>query len=231
MNEPSKFDFWYAINNTRVVVPPVQRLETFGATIIHYHLVSELMDSIDKIRVREGRILAQRPQIITPTAIDAKVLEGFGVEAERYMEWLRDHSKDFRMLQYGFVIRKEEINDEIITDNFDVVLDRVSAAVRQKDEPLSAVVAGVDSPWEVSLLKMMFEVSNNSFQANVREMESHRMFTPNAGLRFEIETEFQLAGRQPARINELGNKLQKHGLFSDYEDRFFALIKSQKARK
>ncbi len=231
MNAPSQFDFWYAINNTRVVVAPVQRLETFGATIIHYHLVSELMDSVNKIRVREGRVIAQRPQIITPTTVSSNVLEGFGIEAERYMEWLNEHSQDFRMLQYGFIVRKEEINDEIITDTFDAVLDRVATAVRQKDAPLTAVVAGVDSPWEVSLLKMMFEMSSNSFQTNVREMESHRMFTPNAGIRFEIETEFQLASRQPARIPELGNKLQKHGLFSEYEDRFFALIKANQARK
>ena len=181
--------------------------------------------------MREGRIVAQRPQIITPTAIAGNLLEGFGVEAERYMEWMREHSQDFRMLQYGFLIRKEEINDEVITDTFDAVLDRVTAAVRQKDEPLTAVVAGVDAPWEVSLLKMMFEVSNNSFQANVREMESHRMFAPDAGIRFEIETDFQLASRQPARITELGNKLQKHGLFPEYEDRFFALIKAKQARK
>lgn len=231
MNAPSQFDFWYAINNTRVVVAPVQRLETFGATIIHYHLVSELMDTVNKVRVREGRIVAQRPQIITPTAIAENMLEGFGAEAERYMDWLREHSKDFRMLQYGFVIRKEEINDEIITDSYDAVLDRVAAAVRQKDEPLTAVVAGVDSPWEVSILKMMFEVSSNSFQANVREMESHRMFATNAGIRMEIENEFLLAGRQPARINDLGTKLQKHGLFQEYEDRFFALVKAKQGRK
>jgi hypothetical protein len=231
MNTPNQFDFWYAINNTRVVVAPVQRLETFGATIIHYHLISELMDAVNKIRVREGRIVAQRPQIIVPSAVDKNMLEGFGAEAEKYMEWLNEHSHEFRMLQYGFIIRKEEITDEIITDTYDAVLDRVAAAVRQKDDPLSAVVAGVDTPWEVSLLKMMFEVSSNSFQTNVREMESHRMFTPNAGIRFEIETDFQLAGRQPARIPELGNKLQKHGLFSEYEDRFFALVKSNQSRK
>lgn len=231
MNAPSQFDFWYAINNTRVVVAPVQRLETFGATIIHYHLVSELMDTVNKVRVREGRIVAQRPQIITPSSIAENMLEGFGTEAERYMDWLREHPQDFRMLQYGFVIRKEEINDEIITDTYDAVLERVATAVRQKDDPLTAVVAGVDSPWEVSLLKMMFEVSSNSFQANVREMESHRMFAPKAGIRMEIENEFQLASRQPARITGLGSKLQEHGLFQEYEDRFFALVKARQARR
>lgn len=230
MNAPSQFDFWYAINNTKVVVAPAQRLETFGATIIHYHLVSELMDAVDKIRIREGQIVAQRPQIITPASMADNLLEGFGSEAERYVEWLRGHMRDLRILQYGFVIRKKEIRDETVTDNLDAVVERVSDAVRKREDPLSAVVVGVESPWEVSLLKMMVDVSNHSFLSNVHEMEQHQMFAPDGGIRREIETDFQLAGRQPGRINELGNKLQKHGLFSEYEDRFFALVKSQRQR-
>ena len=230
MNAPSPFDFWYAINNTRVVLAPTQRLETFGATIIHYHLISELMDSADKIRIREGRIQAHRPTIITPTSIDEKLLEGFGEEAQHYVDWLREHSRDLRILQYGFVIRKQEIRDETVTDTLDAVVERVSKAVRSKEDPLAAVVVGVDSPWEVSLLKMMVEVTNNSYLSNVHEMERHRMFTPNAGIRQEIETDFQLAGRHPERINDLGKKLQKAGVFSDYEDRFFALVQSGQKR-
>ncbi len=230
MNAPSPFDFWYAINNTRVALAPTQRLETFGATIIHYHLVSELMDSTDKIRIREGRIQAHRPTIITPTSIDEKLLEGFGEEAQHYVDWLREHSRDLRILQYGFVIRKQEIRDETVTDTLDAVVERVSKAVRSKEDPLAAVVVGVDSPWEVSLLKMMVEVTNNSYLSNVHEMERHRMFTPNAGIRQEIETDFQLAGRHPERINDLGKKLQKAGVFSDYEDRFFALVQSGQKR-
>jgi len=228
MNAPSQFDFWYAINNTRVVLTPSQRLETFGATIIHYNLVSELMDSAGKIRIREGRIQAHRPTIIMPTSIADNLLEGFGEEADRYVEWLREHSRDLRILQYGFVIRKEEIRDETITDTLEAVVDRVSQTVRSKNDPLSAVVVGVDSPWEVSLLKMMVEVTNNSYLSNVHEMERHRMFAPDAGMRQDIETDFRVAGRHPDRINELGKKLQKAGLFSEYEDRFFALVKSQR---
>jgi len=230
MNAPSQFDFWYAVNNTRVVLAPAQRLETFGTTVIHYHLVSELMDSVDKIRVREGRIAAHRPQIITPASIADNLLEGFGDEADKYVGWLREHSRELRILQYGFVIRKEEIRDETITDKLDAVVERVSEAVRKREDPLSAVVIGVDSPWEVSLLKMMVEVSSNSYLSNVHEMERHRMFAPDGDIRHELETDFQLASRQPARIADLGNKLQKHGLFSEYEDRFFALVKSQRPR-
>jgi len=230
MNAPSQFDFWYAINNTRVMVMPAQRLETFGATIIHYHLISELMDVADKIRIREGRIQAHRPQIITPSSIAEKFLEGFGTEAEKYVDWLRENSESLRILQYGFIIRKEEIRDETVTDNLDAVTARVSEAVRKKEDPLSAVVVGVESPWEVSLLKMMVDVSNQSYLSNVHEMERHRMFAPDGGIRQEIEADFHVASRQPSRINDLGIKLQKHNLFSEYEDRFFALVQSQRAR-
>lgn len=230
MTTPNQFDFWYAINNTRVVVLPARRLETFGTTVLHYHLISEVMDTVNKIRVREGRVQAHRPQIITPSSIADNLLEGFGSEAERYVEWLRENERHLRILQYGFVIRKEEISEETISDTLEAVTERVSLAVKQKDDPLSAIVVGVDAPWEVSLLKMMVEVSNNSLLGNIQEMERHRMFSPGEGLRSEIETEFQLAGRQPARITDLGKKLQKHGLFSEYEDRFFALVKSQRGR-
>lgn len=230
MTAPSQFDFWYAINNTRVVVAPSQRLETFGTTVIHYTLVSELMDSTDKIRIREGRVAAHRPQIITPSSIADKLLEGFGNEADRYVDWLREHTRDLRILQYGFVIRKEEIRDKTVTDTLEAVVDRVAGAVRKREDPLAAVLTGVDTPWEVCLLKMMVEVSNQSFLSNIHEMERHQMFAPEGGLRREIELEFQLASRQPARIKDLGNKLQQHGLFSEYEDRFFALLKASQAR-
>ena len=233
MNPPSQSDIWYAINNTRIVLPPSRRLETFGVTDIHYHIISELMDCANKVRIREGRIQARKPQIITPASVQSESLEGFGEEAMRYLEWLREHMSDLRILQYGFVIRKQEISEEIVTDNIDNVLTRVREAVRQKDDPLAAVVAGVDTPWEVCLLKMMVEVTSSSFPGNVRELERHRMFASAApqesgASRQDIESAFQSASRDPGLIKALGQRLQKEGLFTEYEDRFFALVKAQR---
>lgn len=230
MSQPSQFDFWYAIQNTRIVVMPSRRLETFGNTVLNYHMVAELMDAADKIRIREGRVQAHRPQIITPTSIASNLLEGFGEEAGRYVEWLREHAEDLRILQYGFVISKQETSEQIVTDSLETVVERVEKAVRQKDDPLSAVVVGVDAPWEVCLLKMMVEVSGNSYPGNVRELERHRMFSAQEGLpravRDQIEAGFQAAGADHARINELGTLLQRQGVFAQYEDRFFALVKT-----
>jgi hypothetical protein len=234
MNEPNQFDFWYAINNTRIVLLPTRRLETFGTTALNYHMVSALMDTVNKVRVREGRIQAQRPQIITPSSMSSTLLEGFGKEAERYVEWLQEHSQELRMLQYGFVISKQEVSEQVVTDTLAAVLERVEEEVRKKDDPLAAVLVGVDSPWEVSLLRMMVEISGRSFPGNVRELERHHLFGAEQGsspvLRQEIDSEFTAASQNPALIAPLGKKLQQHGLFTEYEDRFFALVKAHRAK-
>ena len=63
MDSKKQFDFWYAVNNTELVRTPTSRLETFGDTIVNYYLVSELMDNVDKVRVREGHLKALKPSI------------------------------------------------------------------------------------------------------------------------------------------------------------------------
>ena len=84
--QPTQFDFWYAVNNTEVVLAPRRHLETFGNTLINYHMVSELMDNVGQVRVREGRMQALRPQIVTPSAYSSMILEGFGEQAEKYLD-------------------------------------------------------------------------------------------------------------------------------------------------
>ena len=69
-------DIWYAVNVTRVVVPPQRSLETFGTTTIQYQLLSELMDEVNKVRIRQGTVYAERPQIITPNHFASLLLDG-----------------------------------------------------------------------------------------------------------------------------------------------------------
>ncbi len=224
-----KHDIWYAVNNTRILVTPARRLETFGATMVNYRLVSELLDSVNRIRVREGRIQAQRPQIMTPSSYAGSLLDGFGEEAEEYAEWLRQHEGDLHILQYGFVIRKEEVSDEIISDSLEAVTERVCKQVESKGDPLAAVVIGVDEPWEVCLLKLMVDIIRESAPGNVRDMQRRRLLENMDGVpravRNEIEADFMEAARDADRIKPLGQKLQKYGLFEEYEDRFYSLLR------
>ena len=226
-------DFWFAVNNTEVVVMPQNHLETFGATNLNYHLVSELMDSVDRIRVREGVIQSKRPQIITPTYYESESLEGFGEEAREYLAWLRQHAQDVRILQYGFVVQKTELNEHLVTGHMAEVLERVKQDVKLKNNPMAAVIHGVDQPWDVCLLKLMVDMIRHSAPANINELNRRHLLdnvngAPRA-VREELEALFLQASRDPSLVKPLGNRLRKYGLFEEYEDRFFALVRARPA--
>jgi hypothetical protein len=232
MDDKRAFDFWYAVNNTEIVLKPKQHLETFGATVLNYHLVSQLMDSVERVRVREGRLQAHQPQIITPQAYSRTFLDGFGEEAGRYVDWLRQHEKDIRILQYGYRLKQEAFSEHVISDDVRNVVDRVKQRVEDSEDALGAVLIGVDSPWDVCLVKLFWEVIQTSARSNIQEMESRHLFDDSngvpVGVRQEIDAAFLAASRDETRVNELGQKLQQCGLFDEYQDRFFSLIKSHR---
>lgn len=227
MSKDPQFDFWYAVNNTQVVAVPQNRLETFGATVVNYHLVSELMDSVDKVRVREGKLKAFRPEIITPPSITNEMLEGFGDEAQDYANWLQQHAQDMQMLKYGFKVQKKEINDYILSDPLDVVVDRVKAEVSDRDDPLGAVLVGVDRPWEVCLLKLMVELVQGSAPGNIQDIRQMQR-DQKAQFHQKLEKAFLDASQDAAKVPALAELLRANGLFERYEDRFFAAVRASK---
>ncbi len=223
------FDFWYAVNNTEVVQMPDNKLETFGTTLLRYHLISELMDNVSQVRIREGQVQAQRPTILTPQAFADDMLEGFGSEAQQYLDWLQQHEGDLQILQYGFVIEKTETNDHIVTDSIEAVVDNVKSSIAARNDPLAAIVIGVEEPWEVCLLKLLRDVVRESASTNIHDFQRANLLAPSADqIRNEVETQFSKASKDAAFISDLGDYLQRHGLFSTYEDRFFALVQASK---
>jgi hypothetical protein len=225
MSANPTFDFWYAVNNTEVVLTPERRLETFGATVVNYHLVTELMDEVNKVRVREGVLKAHRPEIITPRMVSDELLEGFGADAQDYYDWLQEHGDELLALKYGFTIRKQEIKEEVVTDSMKAVVERVQASERVQNDPLGAVLVGVDQPWEVCLLKLMVELVQHSAAGNAQDVKRHHRQRQQS-LREQIETGFLEASRDASRIPVLAEQLKAAGLFEKHEDRFFALVKA-----
>lgn len=217
------FDFWYAVHNTHIVLPPRGHLETFGVTLVRYHLLAEPMDSVGQVRVREGRIQSFRPQILTPSALAESPLEsGFASEqAEAFVQWLRDHEQDIAILKYGFKIRQETVSETLVHDALPNVLDRVKSDLETRDDPYCALLVGVDEPWEVCLLTLLFEMTRHSAPANARELRAD----PD-GSRHEIEAAFRLAARDKANLAPLANLLKRRGRFTQYEDRFYALVRA-----
>ena len=225
-NDP-QFDFWYAVNNTEVISVPERRLETFGATMVNYHLVTEMMDSVDKVRVRVGKLKAFRPEIITPQSIDEMMLEGFGNEARDYADWLHKHAQEMQILKYGFKVQKQDINDYILSDSLQTVVDRVKDEVSGSADPLGAVLVGVDRPWEVCLLKLMVELVQNSVAGNIQDIRQQQR-DRKAQFHQQIEQSFLAASRDASKVPELADLLKRNGLFERFEDRFFAVVRASK---
>jgi hypothetical protein len=158
----------YAIENTHVVLAPQSRIETFGSTVYRFFLVSELMDTAGQVRVRDGRLHAERPSIITPSNFQ-RALEGFGEKAEEFMGWLREHGADLAVLKYGFQFRKTDVQERVVTNTPEEVIGRLREEVDRAEDPLSAVIHGVDEGWEVCLLKFATDMIQRSAAGNMDE--------------------------------------------------------------
>lgn len=215
-------DIWYAAQATRVVLAPRQTLETFGTTTVRYHLLSELMDSVNQVRVREGKVFSERPQIITPSQF-RKMVQGFGEDAEEFLQKMAENGRIPRILRYGLQFGKAETHEEIINESIDSVAARLKDQVRDAGGGLSAVVVGADEMWEVSLLKFMVDYVERSVPSNLEDIAT-REREERQELRREIEMDFLAAAADRSRVKSLGDKLQRYGLFEEYEDRFLALV-------
>jgi hypothetical protein len=157
----------YAIENTEVIVAPQRRIATFGDTSFRFFLVTELMDRANEVRVRDGRLHAERPQIITPGNIQSMLVEGFGENAQEFAGWLREHAPQLAILKYGFQFRKTDISNEIVHDRLEDVVGRLRAQVEAADDPLSAIIHGVDEGWEICLLKFAADMIQDSSGGNL----------------------------------------------------------------
>lgn len=160
-------DFDYAIENTQVILAPERQIATFGSTSFNFYLISELMDCVDQVRVRNGKIHAERPQILTPEHYCRLLLEGFGEKAQRYVDQLREHARNVAVLRYGFQFRKTDVTEETLRDSIDAVINRTKHRVENENEPLSAVIQGVDDAWEVCLLKFTIDLIERSSGENL----------------------------------------------------------------
>ena len=162
-------DFHYAMENTRVVVSPQTGIETFGTTRFHCSLVSELLDEVDTVRIRNGLIEAERPRIVAPQHFSKLLLEGFGEEARDYADWVESNGSALRILRYGFQFRKTDLSERVVREPMEAALDRLKETIAVGDDPFAALIAGVDDAWEVCLLKFSMEMIQRSAGGNMEE--------------------------------------------------------------
>ena len=172
MSSNPDFDRWYAAKSARFLVEPSHRLETFGNTLVNYHLVSELPDHPGKVRVREGRLEAHQPIVIMPHVADVE-MDGFGDEAKAYLEFLKENEKNLRILQYGYHLKSDNFSEQIVTDRLSVVTERVKDEVIASNDKFAAVVQCVDEPWDVALVELWLREVNRSAKGNIDELQKN----------------------------------------------------------
>lgn len=217
-----------AIEHTEILRAPKQSLYTFGTTNIHYYLVtepvySELVDGSNETVVREGRVIAERPKIVTPYYLSN--LEGFSSEARRYFEALAaEHGASIRGLFYAYKNEPKELT--IVSDNLFSVVEKINAEIDRRGDPLRAIIKGEDEFWDVSLMKFIYEMTRSSLQDNLSQMGSRGLLNMDtAGIpldaRIRINKLFQKVTAGESQPSELKDELDRWGLFEEYQDRFF----------
>jgi hypothetical protein len=172
MSADPMFDRWYAAQQVKILLSPSRMLETFGSTLVNYHFISELEDHPGKIRIREGRLEAHQPRIITPHFGEIE-MEGFSPEAREYIEFLKSNEENLRILQYGYRLKSDNFSEQIVTDRLSVVTERVKDEVIASNDKFAAVVQCVDEPWDVALVELWLREVNRSAKGNIDELQKN----------------------------------------------------------
>jgi hypothetical protein len=232
-NESERIE--YAARHTQIVRHPRQHLATFGITNVYYYLVteptySEITHDTNETVIREGRVIAERPKLVTPYYLTH--LEGFSYDARQYLEKLMImHGPNAPGLYYSYKNEPKELN--IVSDNWQLVVEKLNDEIDKKGDPLAAIIKGQDDLWDVSLLKFIYEITSRSVQSNLAQMGQRGMLDMYhgglpSGARQAIEEMFQQAYRGEIKAFELEKELNRWGAFEEYQDRFFALVKGGK---
>ena len=220
-----------AVNHTEILRPPKRSLATFGTTNVYYYLVTEpayadLVKATAETVVREGRVIAERPRIVTPYYLSH--LEGFSAEAKKYFDTLINiHGPNAPGLFYTYKNEPKELN--IISDNLRAVVEKINQEIDKRGDPLASIIRGQDELWDVSLMKFIYEMTRSSIADNLRQMGNKGLLNIDAkgiptDVRIRIEKLFESAYKGDIEPRELKEELDRWGVFDDYEDRFFALF-------
>lgn len=221
-----------AVARTEVIRAPKQNLYTFGTTNIHYFLVTEPVyadpaSGGNETVVREGKIIAEKPRIVTPYYLTS--LEGFSANARRYFDHLsKTHGRNAPGLFYAY--RNEPKGLEIVSNNLPAVVERISAEIDQRGDPLTALIKGIDELWDVALVRFIFEITSRSLGDNVSQLGARGLLGVDkqgvpAEARYRIEDMFRRVARGEADPKELKTELDRWALFEEYEDRFLSLFR------
>ncbi len=221
-----------AVENTEILRTPRQDLYTFGTTNIYYYLVTEpsysgLFGDATETVIREGRVRAERPRIVTPHYLYG--LDGFSTDARRYFEQLIEtYGPNMPGLLYTYRNEPGEMN--IVSDHWRSVVEKLNARIDDKGDQMAAIIKGTDELWDVALMKFIFELTRRSLSGNVGQLDARGLLKVDdqgipADARRRIEELFGEVRRGETAAAVLKEELDRWGLFEEYQDRFLGIFR------
>ncbi|MFC1908656.1 hypothetical protein ACFLXD_02125 [Chloroflexota bacterium] len=224
----------HAARHTEILRLPKQSLSTFGTTNVYYYLITEPVYSeleretgAGETVIREGRVIAEKPKIVTPYYLTR--LEGFSPDAKKYFDRLSMiHGPDAPGLLYAYKNEAKELN--IVSDNWLTVARRINDDIERRGDPLTSIIKGEDSLWDVSLMKFIYEMTKNSLQSNLSQLGSRGLLDMDssglpADARLRIEEYFRQVIGGEREPQDLKAELDRWNIFTEYEDRFLSIFK------
>ena len=209
---------------TNVIVAPKEKIATFWTTKFKYYVVSHINSSQTVLRI--GVINCSQPTIITPNTF-LETFEGFTSEDIEFAEQISGREIErIKILGYQFK-NCLEVKKEISTSAIDVIKSIKKQEARHLNN--IAIISAPNDVWSLALTKFAMEIIFKSFHGNVRDLEERGFFmTEQEKKEAEIEMLFEDIKKTKNKeiFKELGERLQEYGLFEQYEDRFFSLLKS-----
>lgn len=167
MKQHSPDTVQYALETTQVLYEPDRRIDTFGSTSFEFQLLSEPMDEVGQVRVREGTFEATQPKIIRPEGYQEIETEGFGEQAKKFFDWMESQGQMPQMLQYGFQFKRSDVTSELLHEPIESVRGRLLEKARAEGRPMQAIIEGVDDAWEICLLRFGMEMISKSQGINL----------------------------------------------------------------
>jgi hypothetical protein len=227
-------DWRRAIEQTWVVRYPRQRLATFGTTNIQYYVVTKpIYEEQDAAKqegvVRTGRVMAERPAVVTPTY--AMNLKGFSPEAYEYISDIaRQSGSNSPGILYQYKNQADKM--DIVGGVPSEIAHRISGDLDSRNEDMSVVMVGVDELWDVALLKFIYEFTSSSVAGNVQEFQTRGLLDPQPQAGGVPKAAVQAIERlfmevqQGANPEMLKRELDRWGLFELYQDRFLSIFRN-----
>ncbi len=113
------------------------------------------------------------------------------------------------------------------------MVEKLNAEIDKLGDPLTSIIKGEDTLWDVSLMKFIYEVTRSSLPDNLLQMGTRGLLDIDsrgipADARVRIDEFFAKVVRGESEPSELKAELDRWDLFAEYEDRFLALFKRRK---